>query len=203
MHLNRYDGECKPFLLYYDQKKLMEKEIEVKVRVDAFQDLLKKLAALGCTLTEPIAQDDVIFINYDRPFINFTPRDQFLRIRKSGSKVIFTFKQGEEMNSIEREFEVSDAKQLEDTLIFLGFRAAVRVRKIRRKTRYMSYEICLDEVEGLGSFIEIEKITDEDATKVQKEMFDFLLSLGVKEEDRVLNGYDTLVWLKDNPGYSM
>ncbi len=180
----------------------MEKEIEVKVSVENFQDLLQKLGGLGCSFTEPVTQDDVIFINYDRPFIEFTPKDPFLRIRKSKDQVIFTFKQGEEMNSIEREFTVSDAKQLEDTLLFLGFHPAVQVKKTRRKTRYSDYEICLDEVEGLGSFIEIEKITAEDANKVQKEMFDFLVSLGVKEGDRVMNGYDTLIWLKDNPNYS-
>jgi adenylate cyclase class 2 len=179
----------------------MDKEIEVKVKVEDFQNLLTKLQNLGCEFTQPIEQDDTIFINYDRPFVEFTPKDTFLRIRKSGGKTIFTFKQGEEMNSVEREFVVSDAKQLEDTLVFLGFHAAVRVKKVRRKTTYKEYEICLDEVESLGSFVEIEKITSENAEDVQKEMFAFLVSLGVKNTDRVLNGYDTLTWLRDNPTY--
>jgi adenylate cyclase class 2 len=179
----------------------MEKEIEVKAKVDDFQNLLKKLTDLGCVFTEPATQDDTIFINYDRPFIEFKTGDSFLRIRKTNGKTIFTFKRGEEMNSIEREFTVSDAEQLKDTLVFLGFRPEVRVVKTRRKTKYKDYEICLDEVKGLGNFIEIEKITDEDAETAQNEMTDFLSSIGVESKDRVMNGYDTLTWLKDNPDY--
>src|ERR1700743_2706282 len=101
------------------------REIEVKVKVEDFSALQQKLEALGCIFSEAVTQEDVIFINYDRPFMEFTTSDPFLRIRKSKGKVIFTFKQGEEMNAIEREFEVSDAQQLEDTLKFLGFRPEV------------------------------------------------------------------------------
>jgi len=52
--------------------------------------------------------------------------------------------------------------------------------------------ICLDEVEGLGSFIEVEKTSAEDGEAIQEELFNFLESLGVKREDRVFKGYDTL-----------
>lgn len=179
----------------------MKKEIEVKVKVENFQNLLKKLTDLGCMFTEPVIQEDTIFINYDRPFIEFKTGDSFLRIRKTAGKTIFTFKRGEEMNSIEREFEVSNAEQLHDTLVFLGYRPEVEVRKKRQKTKYKDYEICLDEVAELGSFIEIEKITDEDAEKVQKEMMEFLTSLNIQSQDRIMNGYDTLMWLKNNPNY--
>jgi predicted adenylyl cyclase CyaB len=122
----------------------MKKEIEVKVKVENFQDLLSRLADLGCVFTEPATQDDTIFINYDRPFIEFTLGDSFLRIRKTNGKTIFTYKKGEEFNSIEREFEVSDGEQLYDTLVFLGYRPEVQVKKTRRKTKYKDYEICLD-----------------------------------------------------------
>lgn len=176
----------------------MKKEIEVKVRLENFGEVVSKLEELGCVFSEPVTQDDTIFINYDRPFIEFTPEDHFLRIRKTKGKAIFTYKQGEEMNSIERETEVEDADQFEDILKFLGFRPEVRVKKVRRKTNYKDYEICLDEVEHLGGFIELEKITDEDAGEVQTEMMEFLKTLGVSETERVLNGYDTLMWLKDN-----
>jgi adenylate cyclase class IV len=56
----------------------------------------------------------------------------------------------------------------------------------------------LDEVDGLGSYIEVEKMSDEDGEKIQNELFDFLQILGVSKEDRVLKGYDTLMWLKNN-----
>lgn len=174
------------------------KEIEVKVKVDNFDELLKKLNDMGCIFTDPAVQEDTIFINYDRPFIEFTNKDPFLRIRKSKGEIICTFKLGEEMNAVEREFTVDKEDQLHDTLVFLGFRPEVKVRKTRRKTKYKDYEICLDEVDNLGYFIELEKITVEDATTVQDEMMKFLKELGVNSKDRVMNGYDTLIWLKDN-----
>ncbi|MDP3762811.1 MAG: CYTH domain-containing protein, partial [bacterium] len=60
------------------------------------------------------------------------------------------------------------------------------------------YEICLDEVDRLGSFVEVETFSDDgDPEKIQEEIFKFLLSLGVKPEDRVREGYDTLVYLKN------
>ena len=59
-------------------------------------------------------------------------------------------------------------------------------------------EICLDEVKDLGNFIEVEKITDEDPDKVQEELFRFLESVGVRREDRVVNGYDILMWRKQH-----
>jgi hypothetical protein len=39
---------------------------------------------------------------------------------------------------------------------------------------------------------------DEDGGKVQKELFDFLKKLGVSEENRILVGYDTMIWQKGN-----
>ncbi len=53
----------------------MKKEIEVKFKVDDFKDLKGKIENLGCTFSEPIFQDDTIFINYNRPFLEFTPNE--------------------------------------------------------------------------------------------------------------------------------
>lgn len=180
------------------------KEIEVKVKVEDFTNLLGKLSGLGCQFSELIRQEDKIFTDFpDNEFAEFKPGTNFLRIRKSGGKTLFTLKQSlvNELEGIEKEVEVSDAKEMEDLLKLMGYHEVVQVTKTRKKTRYKDYEICLDDVEGLGSFVELEKITDEDSEKVQSEMMDFLLGLGVQAKDRVLNGYDTLVWLKDNPQY--
>jgi predicted adenylyl cyclase CyaB len=70
----------------------------------------------------------------------------------------------------------------------------VRVVKKRKKTHYKDYEICLDEIENLGTFIEIEKIGNEkDADKIQKDMLDFLDKLRVSKNDIVKKGYDILM----------
>jgi adenylate cyclase class 2 len=81
----------------------------------------------------------------------------------------------------------------------MGYKSAVKINKVRRKAKHLGYEICVDEVEGLGTFIEVEKVTDdcEDSKEVQKELFHFLESLGVNKNDVVMRGYDTLIYLKN------
>ena len=177
----------------------MKKEIEVKARLKNIEALINKLSVLGVLLSEPVRQEDTIYTNLpDGEFADFKPGVNFLRIRKSGGKVLFTLKQSfvNELEGIEKELEISNEKEMEDILSLLGYHQAVKVIKTRRKAKYKDYEICLDEVEALGSFIEVEKLTDEDSEKVQNEMFDFLISLGIEKADRVINGYDTLVYLK-------
>lgn len=44
--------------------------------------------------------------------------------------------------------------------------------------------LCLDEVEGLGAFIEIEKMTSEnDVLAVQEELYLFLENIGITKKD--------------------
>jgi adenylate cyclase class 2 len=78
----------------------------------------------------------------------------------------------------------------------LDYHEVVKVDKIRTKTRYNDMEICLDEVQNLGSFIEVEKIVTGDGDVVQEELFTFLESIEIKREDRVFSGYDTLMYVK-------
>ena len=177
----------------------MKKEIEVKAKAENLSLIRIKLEALGCTFTDPIVQDDTIFVNFDGDFTKFAPGTNFLRIRKAKGKILFTLKQPQsnDLDCIEKEVEVSDADQFRDALELMGYHEAVQVHKTRTKTKYKDMEICLDEVKGLGSFVEVEKITEGDGDAVQTELFAFLQTLGVNKEDRVLRGYDILVYLKN------
>lgn len=180
----------------------MRKEIEVKAKLNNSDEVISKLKKLGCVLSEPLTQHDIIFVddNYGI-FDEFQPDKNLLRIRESNGKFILTLKQpkSNEQDAIEHETEVKDAIEAKEILEHMGLHEAVQVHKIRRKTNYNDWEICLDEVEGLGSFIEVEKITDSsDVEAVQNELFVFLQSLGVKKEDRVTSGYDTLVYRKNH-----
>jgi len=178
----------------------MRKEIEVKARVSDLEVLAKKLENMGVVLSEPIIQNDQTFIDesygsYDK----FQPGRNILRIRENNGKFIFTIKQSQsnELDSIERETEIAEPEEFREALLLMGYKPAVEIHKVRRKAKYKDYEICLDEVKELGSFVEVEKITDEkNADEVQNKLFEFLESLGVKREDRVTNGYDTLIYLK-------
>jgi len=99
-----------------------------------------------------------------------------------------------DLDSVEHEVEVSSRDEMEKALRLMGYKEAVRVSKVREITRYEGCEICVDEVENLGSFIEMEKLSEDgDSVKIQEELFRFFLSLGVLPEDRAFSGYDILM----------
>ncbi len=179
----------------------MKSEIEVKARVKDFDDIISRIKSMGCVLSEPIIQHDYIYNKKGLDIRKGYHDSPVLRIREQEAKIIFTLKKNRsnELDCIEKEIEVSNKDKLRDIIELLGFEKTVEVHKKRIKTNYKDYEICLDEVENLGYFIEVEKMSDEDGGKVQNELFDFLKGLGVEKEDRVLIGYDTMVWLKNNP----
>lgn len=177
----------------------MQREIEIKVRVESFGPLLAKLGELGVAVSEPVFQDDSTLINYDGDFRAFPEGANFLRVRRTGvegtGKSYFTLKRGSEMASIERETEISDPQQMEEALVFMGYHEVTRVKKMRQKAKYNEYEICFDKVEELGEFIEIEKMSDQDPVKVADEMIQLLADFGIAIKERVVNGYDTLMYM--------
>ena len=79
----------------------------------------------------------------------------------------------------------------------MGYKKANQVIKNRCKGRIGDYEICLDEVEELGSFLEVEKMAEDNIEEVRKELLDFVLALGISPEDEVKRGYDLLILEKN------
>lgn len=177
------------------------KEVEVKAKVTSFDLIKQKLIDVGCELTMPITQLDRIFVPIGTDFLHIPKGTNILRIRKQGDRSIFTLKQPQsnELDCIEHEFEISDEKEMTLTLHLLGYEERVTVEKMRQKCTLKEYEVCIDTVTGLGSFIEIESISnDENAEKVQATLLDELISLGIDPHDRVFHGYDTLLYKKLN-----
>jgi len=176
------------------------KEIEVKARIADKAALLQKLEELGCHLSEPVSQKDRVFVPNGAP-LPVPNGTNVLRIREQGGKIIFTLKQPltNQLDCIERELAIDDAEAMADIFGLLGFWESARVNKLRRKGKHQDLEICVDEVDELGSFIEVEKLAESaDSAEVQDELFGFLKTLGVGEEDRVHDGYDILMYKLKN-----
>jgi adenylate cyclase class 2 len=177
------------------------REIEVKAKLTNKEAVVNKLKSLGCIFGESKTQNDVIYVEKWGDLNTFLSNNVFLRIRESKGKILFTLKtKGENsLSKIEHEVEVSSKEEIENILKLLKFVPAVSVNKTRSITYYNNFEICVDNVEDLGDFIEVERMVDEGEAKlIQDEMFTFLESFGVKSEDRVFEGYDILkLKLKD------
>jgi adenylate cyclase, class 2 len=75
----------------------------------------------------------------------------------------------------------------------IGYAPEVEVTKTRRKGVLGEYGVCLDQVEGLGNFVEFEKLTEETANPeaVRSELFAVAESFGLSRHDEETHGYDT------------
>lgn len=176
------------------------REIEAKAQLKDKKAVLQKLTELGCVFGEPKTQNDIIFQKKDR--INDSP---VARIREtSDNTILFTVKKRgtNELAAQEHEVTVDSSAELERMLLLLDQEEVVRINKTRITAQYKNYQVCIDDVENLGSFIEVEALipdTDADTSdKVQGELFAFLASLGISPEDRVTVGYNTLLLAKKN-----
>lgn len=171
------------------------REIEVKAKLRDMPLAISEAAKLGIVFGEPTTQDDTTYVTkttYSDPDWNI------FRLRKQNGKTILTMKYAASSRSRdnhEHETVVEDPSEIADMLKRLGYTPGVRVIKTRRKANYEGLEICIDEVEELGNFIEVEKLADDaaDVDKIQKELWDILLQLGVKTKDRTHKGYDMLM----------
>jgi len=172
-------------------------EVEVKARLKNKEEVIRLLKDRGVSFNKAITQIDTVYSPVNEPVP--TPRgSNVLRIREQDGVNIFTLKQPREnqLDCLEYETVFTDKDQMEKIILTLGFHPRTRVSKTRQKAKYNDLEICLDEVEELGSYIEVEKITSEEPLKVQEELMSFLLELGVSKEDQVFDGYDVLLLKK-------
>lgn len=172
------------------------REIEIKTRVADKQSLLNALKDRGVELSEPIKQHDVVYGIAGTE--DNAPDSIWLRIRtENDTKTIFTLKKQHAggLDSIEHETEVSDSKELEAIIATMGYTLYSDLTKTRQKAAYKDIEICVDEVEQLGVFIEVEKLTDIDAdgAAIANELWRHLESFGVDRDNEVFDGYDVLI----------
>ena len=177
------------------------REIEIKLKVEDLKALEEKLVANGLVLSKDIIQIDTIYskVGDARHFNEAYEGCISLRIRKEeGSIAKITLKQqkSNEMDNLEYETKIEDPIIMDNILQLMGWKPEVEVEKIRKKGKFGNYEVCLDQVKDLGSFIELEKLTDDNANpdQVRKELFDTLRPFGLSEGDEEAKGYDTQIY---------
>jgi adenylate cyclase class 2 len=176
------------------------REIEIKVRVADKQALLQKVISQGLPISDPIKQRDRVF-GLNGEMGGDGKSAPWLRIRTEvkteRTKQIFTFKKSitNQMDSIEHETEVTDADELEKIILQLGFTPYSDLTKTRITAHIGEIELCIDTVDGLGDFIEAEKLTSDEVEYevVAEELWATLESLGVSRADHVTDGYDVLM----------
>lgn len=172
------------------------REVEVKYRVADPAALLTALGNAGVRLSDPIAQDDQAYApaswSYGMPKTGVP----FARLRSQGGRFLFTVKvpAANELDCAERETVVDDRAAMHAALLMMGYTPTVRIVKGRRVGEWAGAQVCVDDVDGLGVFVEVERMVadSESGELVQASLDEQVRSLGVPV-DRVTQTYDSLL----------
>ena len=148
----------------------MSYEVELKFALAEPDGVLSQLQSLRARRGEPLIQRDRYFAH---PVRDFGRTDEALRIRTVGEQSCVTYKgpKVDPQTKTRREIEIpfgtgpGDEPRFAEMLTILGFREVRTVEKRRvpfhLEWEGLSLEIALDEVTGLGTFVEIETIAEE------------------------------------------
>jgi adenylate cyclase, class 2 len=140
-------------------------EVEVKYPVENWQEIDRQLRAWGAHAEAPREEADQYFNAPDR---DFAQTDEALRLRRIGFGNVVTYKgpKTDAQTKTRAEIEVplapgeGVADEFGRLLMRLGYRpvAVVRKRRIVFHLRRDPFDLeaCLDEVEGVGKFVELE-----------------------------------------------
>jgi adenylate cyclase class 2 len=174
----------------------MVREIEVKYHVDDLEALLVALKARGIKLSDPICQDDQAYAPDGWQFGDSKVGVSFVRLRTVDSRHYFALKQpGENAQAcLEYETEVADRAAMHGAILHMGYHPTVRVAKTRRTATLEHCSLCFDDVEGVGRFVELERMVSDDAPAeaIQAELAAFVESFGITAV-RTDETYDSLV----------
>ena len=159
-------------------------ELEVKVPAADLGRLESQLISMGAGRVEGLEQVDVYF---SHPARDFGATDEALRLRRENERSRITYKgpkldQDTKMRE-EIELEVEDLGRMSVLLERVGFKPYLKVAKHRTVYDLEGIHFCLDRVEGLGDFVEMEYQGDDLAAGKAKIM-DLKARLGLEGNER-------------------
>lgn len=170
-------------------------EVEMKVRADhaPVRDALVDADA------RPLGTVRQVDTYYDAPHRDFAATDEALRIRREHrhgeTTVALTYKgpklDAESKSREEAETTVGDGETIDAILRGLGFDPAATVEKERHRYALGEYTVTLDDVTGLGEFVEIETdVESENAIERARESLQARLAdLGLDPDDGIRTSY--------------
>lgn len=194
-------------------------EVEIKLKVTDRTNLLKKLEENGFVESHLVRETDTYFNGVDR---DFKKSDEALRVRKTeclegsylnadfnlaggrpGQMACITYKgskMGETaMSRRELEITVEDAEGMIEMLILLGYQPVRPVVKLRRYLYSENMVACVDRVEGLGTYLELEIMVETEAERqTALDMIELQLrTLGYSMEDTTRISYLSMLQAKN------
>lgn len=174
-------------------------EVEIKFRVKNEETIYDQLKKLNCKFSN-LHQCDHIYVKKGINDFNIPSGENVLRIREENGLNYITLKQ--RLNHLEYETVVKDLNVMNNILVALEYHKLVEVNKFRKQTSVNEFNITIDKVDRLGTFVEIEKITNdkEKIEIIEHEILKFAKELGFTENDIEREKYDSMMlklrWLR-------
>lgn len=197
---------------------MVEVEIKVKLTDSKTEDIKNKLLTAGFMKKSFTKETDVY---YTSDYHDCKKLDEALRVRtvedlsaekmlspgditRNNIRSVVTFK-GPKLDNIsmsrsELETVVEDGAVMRQILESIGFYSVPAVIKTRKEYSKDEINICLDQVEGLGSFMEIEIIVPSETEREMalKKIEKILHEFGLTWEDTLRHSYLSMLLGKNN-----
>ncbi|MCQ2473551.1 MAG: class IV adenylate cyclase [Saccharofermentans sp.] len=155
-------------------------EVEVKLKIDSAESIEKKLIELGFKKGQTLQEIDYYYNGVDR---DFRASGEALRLRLveslDGSAVVadrpgepliqMTYKgpklDNVSMSRVEHQVNIDNFETMLSILSSLGYKPVEPVIKLRRELFSEEICACVDTVDGLGGYLELEIMADEESQR--------------------------------------
>ena len=176
-------------------------EIEIRAKIKNIKNVEQRIIGLGAKLVKQKKQVDKYFgeINlFKKLGYSF-----LIRVRNEGDKKFLTYKGAKSKKDgawEEYEFNIDNEIMADAMLKAMGLEKIIEVNKNRIEYKLDNLTICLDVIENLGCFIEIESQDDNDIDK--DKLKKIINKLNIKENQIMHKGYVTMLLAKNDSPYS-
>jgi len=170
-------------------------EVEVKARVKDLKAVEIKVKAMGFSLEGTEEHSDVYF---KHPARDFARTDETLRVRTVNGRSVLTYK-GPKLDKVSKtreEVEVELKGDMVRVLDRVGFTPVLIVTKVRKVYRKADIEVCLDDVEGLGTYVEVECMS-KDLEATRDRVMSVIKALGIPDNALERRSYLELLLIKN------
>lgn len=184
--------------------------IEVEIKLPLFRRSITERALTDCGFKpgDLVKESDFYFTS---DFHDFMKTDEALRIRTCDNlttrqtRSYLTYKGAklDNISSTRKELEtcIEDAQTGREILISLGYKKLYPVTKLRQYYHKDNITACVDQVEGLGSFLELEVLVEQPEKKESalQSIEALLFEMGSSLKETTRKSYLSMLLLKDSP----
>jgi len=159
-------------------------EVELKVRIPSLDPVREQLLRKRAQSRGKVHEHDIY---YNAPHRDFAITDEAVRVRYTDDHAVVTYK-GPKIKKFglkareELNFAVESGTAFETMLVRLGFTKTLEVNKWRETFRLGNATVSLDTVGDLGTFAEIEVITENENDNPTEQIEKIAQEIGVEGE---------------------